>query len=423
MNKQLYLVTETFPYGTGEKTFILPELDELTKNYDVTIISHASKAVLNDKVNETKLDGRIKNVNIDINLKWYKKILYLIRFFVDQDGIRELKCIFSAKKKIFTRIYQSIGFYALAMENYALMRKKGLLHFDIETIYYTYWYFYYTYSMTKNKAKFSKVKIVTRAHGFDLYSEEYKGNRQPFKEIMDMKLDRVFFISDQGRDYYFREYDIKDRNKYVVSRLGTIGEDREHSQLKRSNSKFRIVSCSSVIPLKRVELIVEALSLLDEPIEWIHFGTGSENDKITELAEQLLRPKENISYRLMGYVPNDKVKEYYRTNYVDCFISTSRSEGLPVSIQEAMAFGIPIIATDVGGVSELVENNGILLKDNPTKEEIVQALKKIFYMSDLEYNSLRENSYKNWLCKYNAVTNRTKFIAMLEEQGERVVIL
>lgn len=32
MNKQLYLVTETFPYGTGEKTFILPELDELVKN-------------------------------------------------------------------------------------------------------------------------------------------------------------------------------------------------------------------------------------------------------------------------------------------------------------------------------------------------------------------------------------------------------
>lgn len=415
MNKQLYLVTETFPYGTGEKTFILPELDELAKNYDVTIISHASKVVLKDKVNETKLDGRIKNVNIDIDLKWYKKILYLFKFFADQDGIRELKYILRAKKKIFTRIYQSIGFYALAMENYALMRKKGLLHFDVETIYYTYWYFYYTYSMTKNKAKFSKVKIVTRAHRFDLYSEEYKGNRQPFKEIMDMKLDRVFFISDQGRDYYFREYDIKDRHKYVVSRLGTIGEDREHSQLKRSNSKFRIVSCSAVIPLKRVELIVEALSLLDESIEWIHFGTGSENDKITELAEQLLKPKENISYRLMGYVPNDEVKEYYRMNYVDCFISTSSSEGLPVSIQEAMAFGIPIIATDVGGVSELVENNGILLKNNPNKEEIAHAIKDLFYMSESEYNNLRENSYKNWLCKYNAVTNRTKFIEMLED--------
>lgn len=74
MNKQLYLVTETFSYGIGEKTFILPEIDEHAKDYDVTIISHASKAVLKDKVNETRLDGRIRNVSGTDQKKYYEKV-------------------------------------------------------------------------------------------------------------------------------------------------------------------------------------------------------------------------------------------------------------------------------------------------------------------------------------------------------------
>lgn len=416
MNKQLYLVTETFPYGTGEKTFILPELDELAKNYDVTIISHASKAVLSDKVNETKLDGRIKNVNIDVNLKWYKKILYLIRFFVDQDGIRELKCIFSAKKKIFTRIYQSIGFYALAMENYALMRKKGLLHFDVEAIYYTYWYFYYTYSMTREKVKFPNVKIVTRAHGFDLYSERYDGNRQPFKKIMDANLDKVFFISNQGKEYYERKYKVKNENKYIVSRLGALGSERKNRACEEDKEVFRIVSCSRIIPLKRVDLITDALNLLTErkKIEWIHFGSGSQYEDVVAYTKKILRNKSDINFQFVGNVPNQKVLDFYDQNYINCFVSTSSSEGIPVSIMEALSYGIPFIAINVGGVSELYEKNGILLKANSTAQDVAKSFSEMIHMEKEEYSQLRENAYLTWKNKYDAVENAKKFVHMLE---------
>ena len=47
--------------------------------------------------------------------------------------------------------------------------------------------------------------------------------------------------------------------------------------------------------------------------------------------------------------------DWYRRNRVDLFISLSSSEGLPVSMMEAISFGIPILATDVGGVSEIVK--------------------------------------------------------------------
>lgn len=415
MNKQLYLVTETFPYGTGEKSFIIPELEELVKHYDVTIISHAPKAAFEDKKNETKLDSGIKVINIDIDFKWYKKLIYFLRFFIDHDGIKELKYILREKEKILTRIYQSIGFYALALENFKIMKNNDLLDNEKETIYYTYWYFYYTYSATKNRKDFPKTKIVTRTHRFDLYSEQYKGGRQPFKEIMDINLDRIFFISDQGRKYYLEKYHFKNPFKYVVSRIGTVPHSNGVNCVRNGEKNHRVVSCSSVIPLKRVGLIAEALSLLEEPVEWVHFGTGCDYDMVVEKTEKLLKSKTNVTYKFMGLVSNEEIMEYYRTHYVYCFISTSESEGLPVSIQEAMSYGIPIIATDVGGVSELIQNNGVLLNANPTKDEVVRALEKVIEMPKTDYEKLRENSYREWMKDYNAKANRVKFINMLED--------
>lgn len=412
MKKNLYLITETFPYGVGEKPFLIPELDELAKRYDITIISHAHKAELHDDTNRTNLDDAIKVVNLDIKLQWYKRIRYAVMYFCSKDGLREVLLILNNKKSIWYRIYQSIGFYALALENMRLMKKKKILTKTVDSIYYSYWYFYYTYSITRSKELFPFMKVVTRTHGFDLYDERYNGGRQPFKEIMDEKLDKVIFISAQGKRYYLNRYNKTDDNKYVVSRIGTIESDKKNGI--QSKQKFRIVSCSSIIPLKRVNLIVDALSLLKEEIEWIHFGGGTDYDNIIKLSDQKLKPKQNITYDIRGDVPNNEVLRFYSENYVNCFISTSSTEGLPVSIQEAISFGIPIIATDVGGVSELFDNNGILLSSNPMKEEVAEAIKRIIYLHEAEYSVFRKNSYRLWKLMYNAELNRSRFCDILE---------
>ena len=413
MKKKLYLITETFPYGSGEKPFLIPELEELVKRYDITIISHAHKAELNDDANRTNLDTAIKVVNVDIKLQWYKRIKYAGKYFCSKDGLREALLILKNKRCIWYRLYQSIGFFALGLENMRLMRKKKILTKDTDSIYYSYWYFYYTYSITHCKEMFPHMKVVTRTHGFDLYGERYNGGRQPFKEIMDENLDRVIFISAQGKRYYLSRYNKTNEKKYVVSRIGTIESDRKNGV--PSTRKFRIVSCSSIIPLKRVNLIVDALNLLKEELEWVHFGGGTDYDNIIELSDRKLKPKQNITYEIRGNVPNKEVLQFYSENYVNCFISTSSTEGLPVSIQEAMSFGIPIIATDVGGVSELFDNNGILLSNNPTKEEVAEAIEKIVYLDENEYATLRNNSYRLWKRDYNSEVNRVNFCEILEK--------
>ena len=67
---------------------------------------------------------------------------------------------------------------------------------------------------------------------------------------------------------------------------------------------------------------------------------------------------------------------------MDVFVLSSRSEACPISILEAMASGLPIISTKVGGVPELVTNNGILV-ESEDEQAFCEALKELFQNNDL----------------------------------------
>ncbi|MCH5251080.1 MAG: glycosyltransferase [Lachnospiraceae bacterium] len=407
--KKLFLSTENFPYGTGEKTFILPELPELLKYYDVTIISHASETVVNDVENISVLPPEVKVVNLDIKLPWYRQIKYLIRFFFDRDGLKETKEILKSRENILQRLYQSIGFYGLAMENFRMMDNLSLLPKDEEAIYYSYWYFYYTYSMTRNRKLFPNMKLVTRTHGFDLYAEQYKGIRQPFKRIMDKKLDGVIFAANYAKGYYLEHFaDNKEDKKYIVCKLGVPEAEITH----RSIEGLCLLSCSFAIPRKRIELIIQALALLqDESVHWIHIGGGESLEQLKSYANVELRSKDNITYEFKGYLNSSQIQRVYEEEGIDAFIITSALEGgCPVAIQEAMSHGIPIIGTAVGGITEMIQGNGLLLPSNPSPEVISETIKQFYYMEDNEKEKMAKKSYEIWKSDYNTIINRKKLV-------------
>ncbi len=75
----------------------------------------------------------------------------------------------------------------------------------------------------------------------------------------------------------------------------------------------------------------------------------------------------------------------------------SSSEGLPVTMMECMARGMPVMATDVGGVCEIVENgkNGFMLKPDFTDGELVSAIKEYAEMSADERRKMSDCDIKN----------------------------
>ena len=132
--------------------------------------------------------------------------------------------------------------------------------------------------------------------------------------------------------------------------------------------------------------------------------------KLKELAHQKL--SENISYEFKGRVENKEVLNFYITNKPQLFINVSSSEGIPVSIMEAMSFGIPCVATNVGGNSEIVHNNinGVLLNSTPSINEIAKVIMSIKAKSQTEYNVMSEKVFETWENEYNADKNYIEFI-------------
>ena len=74
-------------------------------------------------------------------------------------------------------------------------------------------------------------------------------------------------------------------------------------------------------------------------------------NEIRQLAQEKL-PIVGITYDLKSEILNEEVIRFYQQNHVDLFLLTSEYEGIPVAIMEAMAAGIPVMATNAGGIAE-----------------------------------------------------------------------
>ena len=175
-----------------------------------------------------------------------------------------------------------------------------------------------------------------------------------------------------------------------------------------------IVSCSFLVEVKQVDKIIRSLKLIATKMSeisftWTHIGDGVLYDNLILLAKSELSGLENIQYDFVGNYENEQVYEFYKNNPVDLFINVSSSEGVPVSIMEAMSCHIPIVAPDVGGVNDMVVDgyNGILLKSHFTVSDIVLAIKKIEFFKS---SKTRDGAYKIFLERYDAKKNYVEFI-------------
>ncbi|MCM1233099.1 MAG: glycosyltransferase [Ruminococcus flavefaciens] len=398
---KLILATEQFPYGKGEKTFILPELERLRQYYDITVLSHADWEQMQEGADEAIPEGvgviwlgRPRLSSLD-------KVGALIRFLLDREGRMEIKEILQGKVHRKERLYQSLSFYAQAVADQKKLRRSGVLSGHEKIIYYSFWYTYYCYSMAREKRRYPNVHMITRAHGADLYHERIPGKRQPFKHQMEKRLGAIVFACEYGAAYY--ETYVKDRltgnDKLFVCKLGIERPGRRMPVCR--NEEWELVSCSNVIPLKRIQLIIDGLALIKEAgIHWTHIGDGSQMRQIQAYAEEKLGSKGNIRYTFTGYVSD--VRAYYEHNRTDCFITTSMTEGgCPVSIQEAMSYGVPVIGTDVGGITEMIADNGILLSEEPTAEQVAEALRQIMTQDGQALQQMKEASYRKWQAEFD----------------------
>lgn len=123
---------------------------------------------------------------------------------------------------------------------------------------------------------------------------------------------------------------------------------------------FTFIHVSNTVPLKNVEGIIKAFNdfLLQTKAGARLVIVGNTDQRYEELAKQLPLPKEAVLFR--GEVPYPAVAGEVRRCHA--FVLNSDIENSPCVIGEALCCGLPVIATAVGGVPELVtEENGLLV--------------------------------------------------------------
>lgn len=235
-------------------------------------------------------------------------------------------------------------------------------------------------------------KIVVRFHGSDLY-ENPNRNMIPFREKQLRKITLAVFVSEMGKDYLAGLYPFL-KDKCLVARIGT---DDYGLNPYQSQNKIHLVTCSNLVPVKRVYLVAQSLAFIDFEITWTHIGDGVQMNEIKELVKSL---PDHIQVNLRGIMSHDDLMDFYKHNTVHLFLNVSSSEGIPVSVMEALSFGIPVLATNVGGTYEIVnEKVGQLLEPDITPAEISGKIKEILFHKN--YVDSRHNARNQWekLCR------------------------
>lgn len=389
--KILYLLTATFPYGTTRESFLETEIGYLSVFFEKIVIIPLSGNL--SVIREVPPNCAVEYPILKSRFTPYLHLFSYRSFF--------LFCNDFFRKKVFLNIkrFKTWLIAYILTNNYLQSNQiRNMLHnIQQEDVVYSYWGKggCYLAPIYKGKAQF-----VSRFHGeWDLW-EESSGNYAPIRKQVAESLSLAIFISDKGETYFRKRY----KCPTIVSRLGTTNTS---SYCKKSrDGVIRILSCSTIYPLKRIPLIYEALQLIEtNQIEWTHIGAGPNYEN---LKQQVRNTNKNIKVILLGQMSNQEVLSYYENNAVDLFINVSTNEGIPVSIMEAISYNIPVIGTDVGGTSEIVTSEtGLLLSSNPTPTEIKEAILKIPTLN------LTPRDY--WEKYYNADQNYASFAHTISE--------
>lgn len=392
----LFIITGEFPYLTRE-TFLETEILYLSKAFNkITILP-------------TKIGGKEREVpqNVIIDNTYSKPFKRKFRKIRSLTSSIFLKGLIIHRKYLFNlsalRRINSFASDALITKEWF---SRNIENAEYSTIY-TYWLNGKTYGAELFSKQRKNLKVCSRAHRYDLYDSWFKPAFWPFRQQSLSRLQYLYLISDNGEKYLKEKYFLREGH-YGVFKLGV--EENNIVTSRSTNDHIKIVSVSGLIPVKRIDLLAKYLAIYcqsysDQKIHWTHIGDGKSKTQILRYLDD--NSTQNLTYDFKGQKKNTEVFDFYRNNEVDLFINISESEGLPVSIMEAQSCGILVAASNVGGVSEIVnENSGILLPENPGYDVIENLLSKLkIYLT--QYSALKIKDF--WSKNFNADNNYKNF--------------
>ncbi len=412
----LLLFSNSYPYDYAtEQTFLKGEVEILRKRFErVVLVPRIAKGNLTPIPEGVEVDTSFSEV-----FTFGKRLAESALAVFSKDFYLELKSRFpsSLRPSYLRRVFSFVAGANLThkwMENWL---KSNRVSVD-EVICNTFWFDELAMGIGLAKNGYPSLRVISRAHGYDLYEELY--GDWPCRPRAIELVDGLFPDSDIGVNYLREKYP-RFKEKYEAALLGV--KDPGGIANPSEDGVLRFVSCSNFHPVKRIDLLFEgvinaAKKRPTQKIEWTHFGGAEEirQQYIQRVANEF---PVNARAGFPGYQSQHELIQTYLSNPVDVFLNVSSTEGTSVAMMEAISCGIPVIATSVGGNVEVVrEKNGFLLSENPTPDEIADALLNICDNHDV-WLEKRKGSRDVWQERYNETTNFEAFAQKLVEIRKR----
>ena len=381
-NKKLYLFTISFPYASAqESNFVLPDLAKLTNQYEEIVIVPAQttgemlvdlgpKISVDTRMAQAFLQrGRLKNFVSCRFVFWWVQICFQV--------------LMSGKPSKLSLCFNAI-FFSLRMS----IARRYLKEISENADLFTFWNTYVTAAMAKMHT--FKGRRWTRVHGDDLYPER-QGGVIPFEKQTFQKLDEIVFASSMAKEFFINRHP-RIRTNLSIAHIGVIlPKDWQFKIAMPRRNPIVLVTCSGLIAVKRLHLINSWVKKWNDDyqshaIEWHHLG-ASTDDIESHLGV-------HCEGRGHGWMSQEQVMKWYQLNQPFAFLSVSQSEGgFPVSMQEALLCGIPIIGSANDGVVEALEiSNGFDLPASPEFEDFKNVIEHVISLSDNDLLLIRQNA-------------------------------
>lgn len=290
-------------------------------------------------------------------------------------------------------------FYAWQLE---LLYKRAVQQYGKPDAIYSH-YLSNTIKAIPLKKKYH-IPIVAMEHWSQMAYPKIPNNTISTAKYVYSSIDQLITVSSALKNNIFQQIGC---DSIVIPNM--VGKEFHYlpSNLKTKES-IQLITTGRLIPEKHFDMLIQAIANISTPkLQLYIIGNGSEKQKLQKLVEKL-QVKDQI--QLLGHKSKQEIVTLLQQS--DIFVLPSQSETFGVAYIEALACGLPIIATDCGGPRDIVtQKNGLLI---PVNDQ--QALEQAIVQMSHNFNLYDKQSIAQDCQKRFAADNIAKHIAQILEQ-------
>lgn len=180
-----------------------------------------------------------------------------------------------------------------------------------------------------------------------------------------------------------------------------------------NQNKFNIVTVANLVPVKKIDTIIKAIyHLKNSNVEFDIIG-----DNTTPYSEELMKLVVDLKLEKQVRFLGKQTDIRSFTQNASLYIISSKMEGMPVALLEAMSLGLPVLGSNIPGINDVLSEFSSLLFDEGNEIDLANKINQIYTMSETE-RTLLGQKLRSYIVEHYSVQ---KFVRKHEELYFKIV--